>query len=195
MRAKGIILLALLAALAVLPALGADGMRGSVFPEDAAPVAGDVARETDVATFFSPDGGARRAIVAEINGAREEILVAMYTFTSAEIAESLIRARERGVQVRVMLDEGQRIRGGANGRQSARLIESGIEVRFDSVSGLMHNKFAVIDRRLVITGSYNWTAGAEERNFENLLVIRSSPIAERYAEEFDAIKSRCAPAG
>jgi phosphatidylserine/phosphatidylglycerophosphate/cardiolipin synthase-like enzyme len=151
------------------------------------------APQTSLAYYFSPHGGAKEAILKEIGGAREEILVAMYNFTSSDLAQALVRAKGRGVRVRVILDEGQQIHegSGAQGRQSAYLAEDGIDVSFDSVSGLMHNKFAVIDRSVVLTGSYNWTDGAEDRNFENLLVIRSDEIASRYADEFDVIRSYC----
>jgi len=150
------------------------------------------APQVSLACYFSPHGGAKDAIIKEIDGARKEILVAMYGLTSEDLAKALVRAKERGVSVSVVLDEGQRIHAGssAHGRQSAYLAENGIEVSFDAVSGLMHNKFAVIDRGVALTGSYNWTGGAEDRNFENLLVIRSAEIASRYAEEFGVIQSR-----
>jgi len=186
-----------LAVLVLLPALKAGGSGEVVLPGHARPEpAVDDAPEVALAHFFSPGGGTRAAILDEIEHAREEILLAMYTFTSGDLAGALVRAKGRGVRVCVILDEGQRIRegSGANGRKSAYLVENGLEVWFDSVSGLMHNKFAVIDRRLVITGSYNWTEGAERRNFENLLIVRSASLAARYAAEFDEIKLRCAPA-
>jgi phosphatidylserine/phosphatidylglycerophosphate/cardiolipin synthase-like enzyme len=147
--------------------------------------------QAGIECYFSPHGGAKGAIVREIDGAREEILVAMYNLTSSDLAEALVRAKERGVRVRVVLDEGQRIRSGsaAHGRQSAYLAKNGVEVSFDCVSGLLHDKFAVIDRAVVLTGSYNWTDGAEDRNFENLLVVHSEEIASRYADEFAVIQS------
>ena len=196
-KGKRLLLFMLPAALACLLALNAGGIRDAAFTERAAgrPSCGET-RDEYLAPFFSPHGGAEEAVVTEIDGAGQEILVAMYSFTSAGLARALVRARERGVRVCVILDEGQRIRegSGANGRKSAYLVENGVEVHFDSVSGLMHNKFAVIDRRLVITGSYNWTESAGKRNFENLLIIRSARLAGRYAEEFSEIKSRCATA-
>jgi phosphatidylserine/phosphatidylglycerophosphate/cardiolipin synthase-like enzyme len=142
-----------------------------------------------ISCYFSPHGDAKDAIIAEIDGAREEILVAMYNLTSADIAKALVRAKEHGVSVTVVLDKGQKIHdgSGAQGRQSRYLAENGIKVAFDAHGGLMHNKFAVIDRKTVITGSYNWTDGAEDKNFENVVIVHSADLAKRYADDFAQI--------
>jgi phosphatidylserine/phosphatidylglycerophosphate/cardiolipin synthase-like enzyme len=69
--------------------------------------------------------------------------------------------------------------------QADELIAGGIPVRFNSVGrGILHDKFAVIDAAIVITGSYNWTTAAETLNAENLLIIRGGDIASRYETEF-----------
>lgn len=188
MKKHGKILASILIVAAFAFGAGAFSSHGSV---ESAPAAG-----SDAATlvcFFSPHGGAKDAIVAEIDGAREEILVAMYNFTSEDLAGALARAKERGVRVRVILDEGQIIHAGSKsqGRQSKYLAESGIAVCFDTGGGLMHDKFAVIDRAVVITGSYNWTGGAEERNRENLVIVHNAGIAAQYADAFAAIQQKC----
>ncbi len=144
--------------------------------------------------FFSPAGGAEQAIVAALDQARSSIDVAMYSFTSRVLARALLRARKRRVRIRVLLDGNDE----SEYSKGFYLLRHGIDLRYTrgrrrrgkKVSyGLMHNKFAVIDRYLVFTGSYNWTASAEKYNCENLLRLESSGLAARYAQEFDRLWS------
>jgi len=95
--------------------------------------------------------------------------VAMFSFTSRPLARALVRAAQRGVRVRVVQDDGQ-----AKSKYSKYrfLVNKGIPVKLDNRSAYMHHKFAVIDHKMVITGSYNWTASAKKRNDENLVVLR-----------------------
>lgn len=64
---------------------------------------------------------------------------------------------------------------------------NGIPVRHETGTGLMHNKFAVVDDSIVLTGSFNWTRSAEGANNENLLKITSPDLAAQYAEEFSEL--------
>jgi len=107
----------------------------------------------------------------------------MYTFTDREIAQAIIRAKDRGVNIKIYLDRSQ---VNAKYSKSRYFINNGIEgIRISSNNYIMHNKFAVIDNKIVITGSYNWTASAGERNDENLLVIDDKNIIEKYQNQFN----------
>jgi phosphatidylserine/phosphatidylglycerophosphate/cardiolipin synthase-like enzyme len=146
-----------------------------------------VSSSPSISVYFSPRGGATSAIVSEIKRAEKSIDVAIYSFTSRKIAKALISAHKRGVKVRVVADEGS-----ARSRNSVLpLLEAvGIEVRYKrgSGGGLMHNKYAVIDGKTVITGSFNWTVSAEKRNDENLLVIKRLPaLVEAYEKNFEKL--------
>jgi len=136
--------------------------------------------------YFSPQGGCQQAIVGEIGKADKTLDIAMFSFTNREIANAVTAARDRGVEVRVVLDESQ-----AKNKYSKKnyFLNKGFSIRLASGlgRGIMHHKFAVIDSQVVITGSFNWTANAEENNFENLLVIYSPVLAMKYADEFQKI--------
>jgi competence ComEA-like helix-hairpin-helix protein len=107
----------------------------------------------------------------------------MYTFTDREIAQAVIRARDRGVDIKIYLDRSQ---VNAKYSRSRYFVNNAIEgIRISSNNYIMHNKFAVIDNKIVITGSYNWTASAGERNDENLLVIDDKNIIEKYQNQFN----------
>ena len=131
-----------------------------------------------VSVYFSPNGGCTEAIVEALNTAKTTILVQAYSFTSAPIAKALVEAHKRHVDVQVILDKSQR-----SERYSGAtfLSNEGIPVFIDAAHNIAHNKLMVIDGKIVITGSFNFTKAAEEGNAENLLVISNAPdLAQRY---------------
>lgn len=136
--------------------------------------------------YFSPEGGVRPALLHEIDEATRSVDLAIFDFTAGELADALLRARARGVAVRVVADARQ-----ARGAHSAipRLRAAGMEVRLlrGKGRGIMHHKFAVFDGRLVVTGSYNWTESAEAANFENALFLDDPEVVTRYAARFDRL--------
>jgi phosphatidylserine/phosphatidylglycerophosphate/cardiolipin synthase-like enzyme len=141
----------------------------------------DIGRVPPVEVYFSPHNGSTAAIVREIDQARSEILVQAYSFTSAPIADALRKAHKRGVTVEVILDKSQRTQ-----RYSAStfLMNAHIPTYIDAMHAIAHNKIIIIDRSLVITGSFNFTKAAEEKNAENLLIIRSKELARPYFENW-----------
>ncbi len=136
----------------------------------------------DMEVYFSPNGGCQQAIVDEINQARETMDIAMYFLTSREIAQALVKAKERQVRVRLVFDKSQEIQDYAKARY---LIKRGFAVKYHTGEGLMHNKFAIIDDHILITGSFNWTPTADRKNEENLLIIKDASIIKKYRERFD----------
>ena len=143
----------------------------------------------DTRVYFSPTDGCQDVIISEISKASETIDVAMYYFTAREIAQELVKAKERNVMVRVLLDPSQETQTYSKSRY---LINKGFDVRYYVGSGLMHNKFAIIDSAVLITGSYNWTAAANHRNEENVLLITDIELIKKHQERFEYLweKSR-----
>lgn len=148
--------------------------------------------EMVVHTCFSPQGKCSSYILREIDAAKQELLVAVYAFTSDDLAAALAQAKTRGVAVQVIVD---REFDRTNDNSKSKFLEANkIPVRRvagaaakpgDKDGGLMHQKFAIIDRRVVFTGSYNWTHSAESRNDENLLFFRDAgALADEYRKAF-----------
>ena len=138
--------------------------------------------------YFSPGGGVEETIVKHLAVAQKEILVAMYTLTSRRLSQALVQAKGRGVDIRVLVGQSP-----AQERFSkfGYLSGNGIKVKLaQPEKGLMHHKFAIIDRRVVLTGSYNWTASAEEYNHENLLVLKAVDVVGSYIQEFERLWRR-----
>jgi len=127
---------------------------------------------------FTPGGDCTSRIVDTIAAAQHTVLVQAYSFTSAPIAKALVDARKRGIDVRVILDRSQQTErySGADF-----LANNGVPVQIDTAHAIAHSKVMVIDGTTVITGSFNFTKAAQERNAENLLVIHDAELAARYA--------------
>ena len=134
--------------------------------------------------YFSLSDNPQKEIIKNINQAEAFINIAMYIFTDKEIALPLIKARERGVKVRVYLDKEQ---VDYKYSQSRFLVQKGIKTRVSTNNYIMHHKFAIIDNRLLLTGSYNWTFSANNRNDENLMVIDDPEIISRYQKQFEKL--------
>lgn len=131
-----------------------------------------VAASGTVEVAFSPNGGATEVVVKEIGQARERILVQAFSFTSRDIADALVAAKRRGVEVLAILDKTNQ-----NDKYTSAtfLQHHGITVRIDNQHAIAHNKVMVIDGQDVITGSMNFTRAAETKNAENVLVVRGNP--------------------
>ena len=132
--------------------------------------------------YFSPHGGCTEAVVKELNAAEKTVLVQAYSFTSAPIAKALVNASKRGVKVQVILDKSQRTEKYSS---ADFLSHAGIPTFIDAKHAIAHNKVMVIDDKTVITGSFNFTRAAEERNAENLLVLRDKTLAEKYTSNWN----------
>ncbi|MBA7534082.1 hypothetical protein ES705_26328 [subsurface metagenome] len=134
--------------------------------------------------YFSLYNNPQKEIIKNINQAEAFINIAMYIFTDREIALPLVKARERGVKVRLYLDKDQ---VDYQYSQSRFLVQKGIKTRISTNNYIMHHKFAIIDNRLLLTGSYNWTFSANHRNDENLMVIDDPEIIEIFQNQFEKL--------
>jgi len=141
----------------------------------------------ETSVYFSPNGGCQKAIISEISKAQKTIDIAMYYLTSREIAQELVKAKDRNVRVRIVLDKSQETQTYSKSRY---LIKRGFEVKYHTGSGLMHNKFAIIDSKMLITGSFNWTPTADQKNEENLLIMTDKDLIKKYQTRFEYLWER-----
>jgi|GEM_PF-983931 len=132
---------------------------------------------------FSPTDKIRDTILQELSSARKTVDVMAFSFTGAEFAAKLRDLCRKGVRVRCLFDTGQ-AKNKASRDEYLRKI--GAQVFYSpNRSGKMHHKVFIIDGKTVITGSYNFSKNAESRNDENILLLRSEPIAKLYTEEMN----------
>jgi len=135
--------------------------------------------------LFSPKGGASKELARLIKAAKGNIAVAAYAFSSKYLGTALSAALKRGVKVRIILD-------GDIARKAYSIDEwlagEGIEVRFiDVKGGSLHHKFMIIDGKILMTGSYNFTNESEFRNHEAAIFTNNKALIQSFAAEFDRI--------
>jgi len=134
-----------------------------------------VALSGSVQVLFTPEDDATSQIVLAIERAQKQVLVQAYSFTSREIAQALISAKQRGIDVQVIADAEQISKMEFN--KIATVAAGGVAVFVDSLHDSAHNKVMVIDpgsTPVVITGSFNFTRAAQFKNAENLLIFHDN---------------------
>ena len=135
-----------------------------------------------VTPCFVPGQDCTDLIVQQIDAARASVLVQAYGFTSAPIIQALGRAKARGVDVMAILDKSND-RGKYSG--ATYLDNHGIPPLIDDKVTIAHNKIVIIDDSTVITGSFNFTGSAQQRNAENVLVLSNVPaLAASYTDNW-----------
>jgi len=141
-----------------------------------------------IGVYFSPKGGCESQVIYWISRANVSIHILIYSFTLDSIGDALINASNRGVEVQVVFEKSQI----STYSEYNRLKTAGIPVRNDTNPDFMHDKVMIVDDAMVLTGSFNWSASAENDNNENLIIINSTYIASIYATEFQKIWNQSA---
>ncbi|HBY08896.1 MAG TPA: phospholipase, partial [Chloroflexi bacterium] len=113
-----------------------------------------------------------------------------FSFTSDPIAGALLERAAAGVEVAGVFEESQYHAN--TGGEFDRLAAAGLDVRLDGNPNNMHHKVFIIDGKIVVTGSYNFSRSAEERNDENTLIIHNPEIAAQYLVEFERVFQKAA---
>ncbi|MDH3943590.1 MAG: phospholipase D-like domain-containing protein, partial [Anaerolineae bacterium] len=134
----------------------------------------------DLPASRSYRGGPDTALAEAIDAARASVDLAIHDLDLWSLRDALIDAHRRGLDVRLVV-ESENIRV----PEIQQLIQTGLPVVEDRNLDRMHNKFAVIDRYEVWTGSMNFTVNGAYRNDNNLIRIRSSRLAENFTAEFE----------
>jgi phosphatidylserine/phosphatidylglycerophosphate/cardiolipin synthase-like enzyme len=151
----------------------------------------------DVQVFFTtpslvyPDAASRRsaspllqAVIADIDVAHKSLDLATFDFDIPEVTDALIRAKQRGLTVRAIVDS-ENLDTPEVSKQTGRLKSAGIPVQFDNREPFMHNKFLVVDEAVAWTGSWNVTTNDTFRNNNNFVRLSNNLIAANYTHEFE----------
>src|SRR5438876_6694540 len=138
---------------------------------------------------FSPNEGSEALVVKVIDSAKSELRVLSYSFTSAPVTAALLRAKKRGVDVRVVADHKNNVSQDSSGKARAALsalVNAGVDVRTISVYPIHHDKVVVADRQTVELGSFNYSDAAARKNSENVLVNwGNAKLADAYLKHFE----------
>ncbi|XP_038275093.1 mitochondrial cardiolipin hydrolase [Dermochelys coriacea] len=130
-------------------------------------------------------------LLRRLLSARRSLELCLFAFSSPPLGRAVQLLHRRGVRVRLVTDSGSM---GLTGSQIGRLRQAGIQVRHDQESGYMHHKFAIVDKKMLITGSLNWTTQAIQSNRENVLIVEDAEYVEPFLAEFERMWEEYNPA-
>ncbi|XP_015732077.1 mitochondrial cardiolipin hydrolase [Coturnix japonica] len=123
-------------------------------------------------------------LLRRLLSARRSLELCLFAFSSPELGRAVSVLHRRGVRIRVVTDsQYMALRGSQIG--VLRLL--GIQVRHNQDVAFMHHKFAIVDKKMLITGSLNWTMEAIHSNRENVVIVEDAEIVRPYLDEFERI--------
>lgn len=134
----------------------------------------------------------RKHLIESLNEASSEIKIAMAWFTCQELFDVILSKLDENINVDIIIIDDY-INNGDYGLDFQKFIDKGGKLFYGKEDRPMHNKFCIIDRHTLFTGSYNWTYYAEHKNHENILKIKDNPIIYEYIKHFKNLTKRCYP--
>jgi phosphatidylserine/phosphatidylglycerophosphate/cardiolipin synthase-like enzyme len=140
---------------------------------------------TQVEVYFSPDDGTIARVIELVKDAQHSVRFMAFSFTDDDLAAAIIEKADSGLDVSGVLEKSQAHSN--TGGEYETLLSNGVDVRLDGNPASMHHKLIIIDERIVVTGSYNFSNSAKTRNDENTLIIHRPEIAGLYMEEFGRV--------
>lgn len=141
--------------------------------------------------YFSPDDHVQAALLDLLGQAQSSIYFLAYSFTSNPLSDAIQQRARAGVAVSGVMDADQMATN--TGTEYDAFRAAGLDLRLDGDPGLMHHKVLIIDKEIVVMGSYNYSASAEKYNDENVIVIHSPDVAAEYIREFRRVYAAARP--
>lgn len=141
---------------------------------------------TEIEVYFSPDDGVARHIIDQVNAAQQSIYFLAYSFTADNIADAMVARAKAGVSLSGVFEKTQ-VPSSRSSNEYDPMRAAGLDVWLDANPRNMHDKVILIDGKIVITGSYNFSANAEKNNDENILIIHNSDITGLYLNDFQRV--------
>ena len=141
---------------------------------------------TEVTVLFSPKDKIKESILGELEAVTSALDLSIHEISSADMAQALVKARERRVKVRIITDSKQ---SKMKSSQITSLINKGIIVKVlkGKEKGGMNHRFAILDGKKVITGSFDWSEISEKWNYENILITSEQGVVASYQREFERL--------
>ncbi|KAL0089251.1 hypothetical protein J3Q64DRAFT_1727759 [Phycomyces blakesleeanus] len=135
--------------------------------------------------YFFPSKESFNAFISVINSARDCIDICVFSLTDDDVADALIAAKKRKVNIRIITDNQQAAGKGADAERLQR--DHGIPYKTDNTTGYMHNKFAIVDHSTLINGSFNWSKGARFKNRENIMITNIPYCIQEFQRQFESL--------
>ena len=131
--------------------------------------------------YFSPKGGCQATICHEVSLAKSNIVIAAYQYSNIAIIGEIYKAQKRGVAISIIVDPGILL---VTNSPIIYACTNGISAWVDSKHAIFHDKYMVVDHKKVITGSFNYSQSAENRNAENVIVLQDVTLAKQYEADW-----------
>lgn len=139
---------------------------------------------SDFAVCFSPGGGCDVKLTSFATSAKATLDIAIYSLTLPNLAQAIQAKAAAGVKVRIVVDKTE---AKAATSLVGALFKAGVPVKFGNVTGLMHNKFMIVDSRMLETGSFNYSTAATSSNAENQIYLDNVDVVKAYQEDFEKL--------
>ena len=134
--------------------------------------------------YFFPSHRSLEKLIKWLETARQQLDISVFTITNNEISRVILKLHKKGIKIRIITDDDKSLDLGSDIED---FIQAGIPVRFDDSSYHMHHKFVVIDRKILINGSFNWTRSATNANQENIQITNQTKIVNLFSEQFEKL--------
>jgi phosphatidylserine/phosphatidylglycerophosphate/cardiolipin synthase-like enzyme len=138
--------------------------------------------------YFSPGEDCVNHIIDLINEAYNQIDICVFTISDDRISRAIVDAMKNGVEIRIISDN---FKVEDTGSDIEDLSRVGIPVKLDTTENHMHHKFMIIDEKIVVTGSYNWTRSAALYNQENIISTDDEEVVSKFSNEFEKLWLIC----
>ena len=143
----------------------------------------------DSEAFFSPEDACVRRIIRLFDSATKSVDVCVFTITDNRISDAILEAHRRNIAIRIISDNDK---SADLGSDIEPLERKGVPVRVDRTEYHMHHKYAIFDRECLLTGSYNWTRSAADKNEENFIVTGDQKLVQQFRQSFDQLWQKLA---
>jgi cardiolipin hydrolase len=140
----------------------------------------------EIEVIFSPRESIKESIIKGMESTTSTLDLAIHEITSLDMAQALLKAKQRGVKVRLIVDSK---RAKAKSSQVTYLINHGIPVKTLGGKGrrVMNHRFTIFDGKKVLAGSFDWTEASEKWNYENIIILAEGEAVAAYQKEFDRL--------
>lgn len=150
---------------------------------------GEVENSSANKSYFSPGTSCRSAIISQIQNAKSSIKICVFTISDNEISNAIAAAHKKGIGVKILTDNDKSFDMGSDIES---MYKKGLNIKMDRTEYHMHHKFCIIDKETLLTGSYNWTRSAAERNQENILITTDNKTVSDFLREFERLWEKMA---
>jgi len=132
---------------------------------------------------FSPNNSCDQKLIDFISSAKSSLDIAIYSLTHQDIADAIID-KAKSTSIRIVVDRGE---SKSNSSKVQYLKDKGIVVRFGTQKGIMHDKYTIVDKKSLETGSFNYSEAATNSNHENQIYLDDQDVVNQYSENFEEI--------